>query len=119
MVRQAKNLYDVDYDQLHDYIKQNEKNMNASRAKRAARTHAPDASHDDPMDNLTTAMVLLAKSITKNDSTPMNNHLRASSTSRVVGNSENAAYGQQVNGNNTIVQRVPRTSAIAGNTQNV
>ncbi|GJT56833.1 hypothetical protein Tco_0991887 [Tanacetum coccineum] len=41
MVRQAKNLYEVDYDQLYDYLKQNEKNVNASRAKRAARTHDP------------------------------------------------------------------------------
>ncbi|GJW32595.1 hypothetical protein Tco_0052627 [Tanacetum coccineum] len=41
MVRQAKNLHEADYDQLYDYLKQDEKNMNASRAKRAARTHEP------------------------------------------------------------------------------
>ncbi|GJV42396.1 hypothetical protein Tco_1420836 [Tanacetum coccineum] len=41
MVCQAKNLLEVDYDQLYDYLKQNEKNVNASRAKRAATTHDP------------------------------------------------------------------------------
>ncbi|GJV52421.1 hypothetical protein Tco_1448162 [Tanacetum coccineum] len=41
MVRQSKNLHEVDYDELHDYLKQNEINMNASRAKRVVRTHDP------------------------------------------------------------------------------
>ncbi|GJR58550.1 hypothetical protein Tco_1500712 [Tanacetum coccineum] len=38
-----------------------------------------DASTDDPTYNLTTAMMLLAKAITQEYSTPMNNHLHASS----------------------------------------
>ncbi|GJY64111.1 retrovirus-related pol polyprotein from transposon TNT 1-94 [Tanacetum coccineum] len=165
------------------------KNVNASRAKRAARTHDPlalvanhyaapssshtsspyyvtyppfvadfdvetqsfkfqgDASNDDPMNNLTT-MMLLAKAITQHYSTPTNNCLHASSnthnqvyvqdgcvnvqsknvgnagnagrnTGRVVGNSRNATYGQQANGNNATVQRVPRASTNSQNTQNV
>ncbi|GKD89994.1 hypothetical protein Tco_1365501 [Tanacetum coccineum] len=35
----TKNPHEVDYDQLYDYLKQNENNVNASRAKRAVRTH--------------------------------------------------------------------------------
>ncbi|GKE74884.1 hypothetical protein Tco_1536925 [Tanacetum coccineum] len=121
MVRQSKNLHEVDYDQLYDYLQQNEKNVNASRAKRTARKHNPlaivvnysaapssshtsspyyityppsvanfddetqsfefqgDASNDDPTNNLTTTMMLLAKEITHYYSIPTNNCLCASS----------------------------------------
>nr|GEU70197.1 hypothetical protein [Tanacetum cinerariifolium] len=140
-------------------------NVNASRAKRAAKTHDPlalvanhyvvpssshtsspyyvtypsfvadfddetqsyefqgDTSTDDPTDNLTTALMLLAKSITQHYFTPTNNRLRASSNTRnqvyvqdghmnvqsknvgnagrnrgiITGNSRNVAYGQQAN----------------------
>ncbi|GJV06260.1 retrovirus-related pol polyprotein from transposon TNT 1-94 [Tanacetum coccineum] len=150
-----QNLHEVDFDQLYDYLNQNDNNVNALRAKRATRTHDPlalianhyvvpssshtspayyvthptsvndfdgdsqsyefqrDACNDDPMDSLTTAMMLLAKAITHHCSTPTNNHLRYSSNTR---NQGNAAYGQQANGNNVIVKRVPRTSANSGNT---
>ncbi|GJY88238.1 hypothetical protein Tco_0502866 [Tanacetum coccineum] len=41
MVRQLKNLYEADYDQLYDYLRQNENNVNALRAKGSSRTHDP------------------------------------------------------------------------------
>ncbi|GJS82449.1 copia protein [Tanacetum coccineum] len=184
MVWKTKNLHEVDYDQLYDYLKQNEKNVNASRAKRATRTHSPlalvanhyvapssshtqssyyvtypplvadfdvepqsfefqgDATNDNPTDNLTTTMMLLAKVTTQHYSTPTNNRLRASSntcnqlyvqdgrvnvqsmnarnasrnTGKVTGNSRYATFGQQANGNNATVQQVPRTSA-TGNSE--
>ncbi|GJS45887.1 hypothetical protein Tco_0596008 [Tanacetum coccineum] len=184
IVRQDKNLHGIDYDQLYDYLKQNENNVNASRAKRAAKTHDPlalvvnryvvsspsptslayyvthfssvndfygdtqsyefqgDAGTDDPIDTLTTTMMLLAKAITQHYSTLTNNRFRASSntrnqeyvqdgrvnvqsknagrnTGRIAGNSGNVAYGQQANGNNATVQRILRTSATSGNTQNI
>ncbi|GJV88787.1 retrovirus-related pol polyprotein from transposon TNT 1-94 [Tanacetum coccineum] len=160
-------------------LMQDENNVNASRAKRAARTHDPldlvtnhyaapscsptspayyithppsvndfdgesqlyefqgDASNDDQMDNFTTTMMLLAKVSTQHYTTLTNKGLRASSntrnqvyvqdghvnvqkasryTGRFDWNSGNATYDQQANGNNAIVQRVPRTSANSGNT---
>ncbi|GKD64931.1 hypothetical protein Tco_1307039, partial [Tanacetum coccineum] len=104
-----------------------------------------DVSNDDPTDNLTTSMILLAKAITHHYSTPTNNYLHDSSNTRnqvyvqdgrvnvrsknvgntgrnmgrIVGNSGNAAFGQPTNGNNATVQRVPRTSATSGNTSTV
>nr|GEX95533.1 hypothetical protein [Tanacetum cinerariifolium] len=38
-----QNLHEVDYDQLYDYLKQNDNNVNALRAKRAIITHDPFA----------------------------------------------------------------------------
>ncbi|GJR77216.1 hypothetical protein Tco_0089581 [Tanacetum coccineum] len=125
-VHQFRNPHEVDYDQLYDYLKQNENNVNASRAKRDVRTHDPlalitnhyvvpssshtslayyvthplsvndfdvetqsyefqgDASNDDPIDNLTTAMMLLEKAMTKNVGNAGRN------TGRIAGNSGNA-----------------------------
>ncbi|GKB73907.1 hypothetical protein Tco_0935319 [Tanacetum coccineum] len=80
-----------------DYLNQNEKSMNASRAKRSVKTHDP--------------LALVA------------NHYNVVNGGRNTGiidaNSGNVAYGQQANGNNTNVQRVPRTSATLGNTLTV
>ncbi|GJX08013.1 hypothetical protein Tco_0195945 [Tanacetum coccineum] len=106
MVRQVNNLHEIDYDQLYDYMKQNEKNVNASRAKRAAKTHDPlalvadfdyetqsfeiqgDTTNDDPTDNLTTKMMPLEKAITQHYSHQQTNRLRASS------NTHNQVYVQ-------------------------
>ncbi|GJU00418.1 hypothetical protein Tco_1110756 [Tanacetum coccineum] len=43
MVRLMHNLHDVEYDHLYDFLKQNEVNVNASRAKQAAKAHDPFA----------------------------------------------------------------------------
>ncbi|GJU76559.1 hypothetical protein Tco_1273629 [Tanacetum coccineum] len=114
-----KNLKIVKYDGLFDHIQQYEGLVNASRAKRAAKTHDPlalvantyasssssrpppayyvthppleidydddyqgEAICDDQEDSLTTAMMLLARTITQCYSTPTNNHLRTSLSTR-------------------------------------
>ncbi|GJZ94985.1 hypothetical protein Tco_0667188 [Tanacetum coccineum] len=41
MVRQSKNLYEADDDQLYDYLSKNENNVNALRAKGSSQTHDP------------------------------------------------------------------------------
>nr|GEW14705.1 hypothetical protein [Tanacetum cinerariifolium] len=41
MVHITHNLHEVEYDFLYEYLKQNEVNVNASRAKRAAKAHDP------------------------------------------------------------------------------
>nr|GEU43981.1 hypothetical protein [Tanacetum cinerariifolium] len=40
-------------------------------------------------------------------------------TGGFAGNSRNATYGQQANGNNAILQKVPRTSTTSGNTSTI
>ncbi|GJS92617.1 hypothetical protein Tco_0799585 [Tanacetum coccineum] len=116
MVCQANNLHEVDYDQLYDYLKPNEKNVNASRAKRAARTH----------DQLALVVNHCAAPSLSHTSSPyyvtyppfdgrMNVHSKnVGNSGRNMGkideNSGNATYGQQANGNNAKVQRVLRTS---------
>ncbi|GJU46203.1 hypothetical protein Tco_1203469 [Tanacetum coccineum] len=76
-----------------------------------------EATHDDPADSLTMAMMLLTIAITQCYSTPRNNHLRASL------NTHNQVYVHDgrvnVQSKNAEMQRVPRTSATSGNTQNV
>ncbi|GJY89736.1 hypothetical protein Tco_0504932 [Tanacetum coccineum] len=89
MVRQVKNLHEVEYDQLYDYLRQNEKNANALRAKRAVRTHDPlalDANHYvAPSSSYTQSPYYVTYSLSVADfhySTPTNNRLRASSNTR-------------------------------------
>ncbi|GKA49447.1 hypothetical protein Tco_0742520 [Tanacetum coccineum] len=41
MIQIMHNLYSVEYDLLHDFLKQNEVNVNASKAKRAVKAHDP------------------------------------------------------------------------------
>ncbi|GJS86357.1 hypothetical protein Tco_0768993 [Tanacetum coccineum] len=74
-IRLAKDLKKDTYDMLFDHLQQCEKLVNASRAKRATKTHDPLAlvanTHiryeicDDQEDSLTTAMMLLARAITQ------------------------------------------------------
>ncbi|GJU44690.1 retrovirus-related pol polyprotein from transposon TNT 1-94 [Tanacetum coccineum] len=69
-----------------------EKLVNASRAKRTAKTHDPlalvantyarDEVYDDQEDSLTTALMLLARAITQCYSTPINNRLHTSLNTR-------------------------------------
>ncbi|GJS09355.1 gag-pol polyprotein [Tanacetum coccineum] len=112
----AKRLTEDSYDDLFDYLKQFEKLVNASRAKKLEKSHDPLAlvapmgsssrtsspyyvthpfsvvdydddyqgdtvqnNYDDP---LTSAMILLARAITRNFSNPTNNCLRISSNTR-------------------------------------
>ncbi|GKC32765.1 retrovirus-related pol polyprotein from transposon TNT 1-94 [Tanacetum coccineum] len=91
-VRLTKNLKEDPYDVLFDHLQQYEGLVNASRAKRAAKTHDPlalvantyarEAICDDQEDSLTTTMMLLARAITQRYSTPTNNRLRTSSNTR-------------------------------------
>ncbi|GKG03450.1 hypothetical protein Tco_0311086, partial [Tanacetum coccineum] len=69
-----------------------------------------DATNDNPMDNLTTIMMLLAKDGRVNVQS-MNAKNASRNTGKVTGNSRYATFGQQANGNNATVQQVPRTSA--------
>ncbi|GKC59258.1 hypothetical protein Tco_1086856 [Tanacetum coccineum] len=41
MIRIMHNLHSVEYDLLHDFLKQNEVNVNASKAKRVVKAHDP------------------------------------------------------------------------------
>ncbi|GJZ26497.1 hypothetical protein Tco_0570750 [Tanacetum coccineum] len=139
------------FDDLFDYLQQFEKLVNVSRAKKLEKSHDPlalqdedeyqqDDVHANSEDPLTSAMLLLARAITQNFSTPTNNHLRTLSNTRnqsiIQGdrviiqsrNSDNAgrnnrrAYVQEeiVEGSNALnetgnVQRTLRTSS-SGNT---
>ncbi|GJS34433.1 hypothetical protein Tco_0532815 [Tanacetum coccineum] len=72
-VRLARNVRDVPYDELFDYLQQYEKLIIAFRAKRLKKTHDPlalvahtrDTFQNDPEDTLTSAMMLLAHAITQ------------------------------------------------------
>ncbi|GJR29623.1 hypothetical protein Tco_1105855 [Tanacetum coccineum] len=135
MVYQVKNLHEVDYDQLYDYLQQNEKNVNASRAKRTARKHnplaivanhsaAPSSSHTSSPYYITYPPFVAnfndeTQSFEFQGDARKNLGNAGRNTNRVAGNSGNVACGKQVNGNNATMQRVPRTSANSGNTQNV
>ncbi|GJX44441.1 hypothetical protein Tco_0261117 [Tanacetum coccineum] len=138
MVCQLKNLHVDDYDQLYDNLRQNENNVNASRAKRASRTHDPLV-FNEPMNSLTKAMMLLAKAITQHYSTLTNIYIRASlnirnqayvqdgridvqsknvsnagrNMGRVFGNSGYSRNAQHVTRNSATVERIPRTSTNA------
>ncbi|GJZ17921.1 hypothetical protein Tco_0554044 [Tanacetum coccineum] len=67
-------------------MEQFKKLVNASRAKKLEKSHDPLALqndvHNNSEDPLVSAMLLLAKAITQNFSSPTNNHLRASSNTR-------------------------------------
>ncbi|GJV95480.1 hypothetical protein Tco_1547057 [Tanacetum coccineum] len=146
-VRLAKRLTVDTFDDLFDYLQQFEKLVKVSRAKKLENSHGSLALQDDVHTNsedpLTSAMLLLARAITQNFSTPTNNHLRTSSNTRnqaiIQGdrvniqsrNSGNAgrnnrrAYVQEeiVEGSNAPnetgnVQRTLRTSS-SGNTSTV
>ncbi|GJZ57480.1 putative ribonuclease H-like domain-containing protein [Tanacetum coccineum] len=77
---------------------------------------------DSQEDKLTTAMMLLARAITQNFSTPTNNRLRTSSNTRnqaVIQDgrqNRNQAFnaGNRNDESNQIVQRVPRTESNSG-----
>ncbi|GJX39961.1 hypothetical protein Tco_0254951 [Tanacetum coccineum] len=71
------------------------------------------ATIDDPIDSLTTTMMLLAKAITQHYSTPIKNRLPTSSNTR------NQVYVEDGNGSNATGQRVPMTSANSRNALNI
>ncbi|GJV84468.1 integrase, catalytic region, zinc finger, CCHC-type containing protein [Tanacetum coccineum] len=126
--------------------RQFEKLVNVSRAKKLEKTHDPlalDDVHTNSEDPLASAMLLLARAITQNFSTPTNNRLRTSSNTRNqaiiqgdrvniqsrnsgnVGRNNRRAYVQEeiVEGSNAPnetgnVQRTLRTSS-SGNTSTV
>ncbi|GJZ55914.1 retrovirus-related pol polyprotein from transposon TNT 1-94 [Tanacetum coccineum] len=89
-VRLAKILTEDSYDDLFDYLQQFEKLVNASRAKKLEKSHDPltlvahtgDTVQNNSDDPLTSAMILLARAITRNFSNPTNNRLRTSSNTR-------------------------------------
>ncbi|GJQ99311.1 hypothetical protein Tco_0522296 [Tanacetum coccineum] len=79
-------VYNLDtFDDLFDYLQQFEKLVNVSRAKKLEKSHDPlalyqqDDVHTNSEDPLASAMLLLARAITQNFSTPTNNCLRISS----------------------------------------
>nr|GEW84445.1 hypothetical protein [Tanacetum cinerariifolium] len=84
--RQQHKLGDVKYDELFDFLTQNEPDVKPSRAKQAARNHDPLALGKiiavKPEDTLLTTMMLLACAITQHFLTPTNNRLRTSSNIR-------------------------------------
>ncbi|GJX23321.1 hypothetical protein Tco_0227766 [Tanacetum coccineum] len=76
------------------------------------------STNDDPIESLTSAMMLLEKDGHVNvQSKDVGNVGR--NTGRVIGNSRNVGFGQQVNGSNATVQRVPGISANSGNVPSV
>ncbi|GJX81951.1 hypothetical protein Tco_0331432, partial [Tanacetum coccineum] len=85
----VKRLMHDSYDTLFDHLQQYEGIVNASRAKRVAKTHDPlalvantyarELICDDQEYSLTTAMMSLARAITQRYTTPTNNRLRTSS----------------------------------------
>ncbi|GJU92658.1 integrase, catalytic region, zinc finger, CCHC-type containing protein [Tanacetum coccineum] len=111
-VHLAKRLTDDFYDDLFDYLQQFEKLVNASRAKKLKKSLDPlalvahtgsssqyyvthpsfvvdydddyqgDTVQNNSDDPLTSAMILLARAITRNFSNPTNNCLRTSSNTR-------------------------------------
>nr|GEU77607.1 hypothetical protein [Tanacetum cinerariifolium] len=100
IVHQTKDLYTVDYTQLYDFLKYNQKEVDELRSKRLGKTHDPLVlmansnnpfnypvfHQDQPSSNLITAMimarVLMAKAFKLNYSTPTNNNQRISSNPR-------------------------------------
>ncbi|GKA00565.1 retrovirus-related pol polyprotein from transposon TNT 1-94 [Tanacetum coccineum] len=143
----AKRLIVDTFNDLFDYLQQFEKLVNVSRAKKF-KSHDPlDTSgmklHTNYEDPLTSAMLLLARAITQKFSTPINNRLRTSSSTRNqailqgdrvniqsrnsgnAGRNNRRAYVQEeiVEGSNAPnetenVQRTLRTSS-SGNTSTV
>ncbi|GKB55912.1 putative reverse transcriptase domain-containing protein [Tanacetum coccineum] len=84
-VRLAKRLTMDTFDDLFYYLQQFKKLVNVSKAKKLEKSHDPlalDDVHTNSEDPLTSAILLLARAITQNFSTPTNNHLRTSSNTR-------------------------------------
>ncbi|GJW53811.1 hypothetical protein Tco_0097896 [Tanacetum coccineum] len=84
-VRLAKCLTVDTFDDLFDYLRQFEKLVNASRAKKLEKSHDPLALDDvktNSEDPFASAMLLLARAITQNFSNPTNNRLHTSSNTR-------------------------------------
>ncbi|GJW43777.1 retrovirus-related pol polyprotein from transposon TNT 1-94 [Tanacetum coccineum] len=76
VVHQTKNLYEVDYTQLYDFLKFNQ----AENYMRQPMPNLEDIS--DPTTAMNTALVLIAKAFKLNYSTPTNNNQRISSNPR-------------------------------------
>ncbi|GJR24290.1 hypothetical protein Tco_0972817 [Tanacetum coccineum] len=135
MVRQAQNLHTIDYDLLFDYLKQNEGNTNASRAKRAARSHDPLTLVANSYASPSSSRKLHAYYVTHppsvndfdgdtqsynyqgdaNSDDPTNNLITINvgnfgnagrNTWRSAGSSRNTTYAQRTNGNISNVQRM-------------
>nr|GEV66893.1 hypothetical protein [Tanacetum cinerariifolium] len=135
MTRQKHMLKTKEYDALFDHLSQLELHVNASKAKKATRSHDPLAlvanpnvhslnSHareiqgDAQEDKLTIAMMVWARAITQRYSTPTNNCLRSSSNTmnqvvvrdgRVDIQSKNVGYSIKEYDYN--VERNPRTKS--------
>ncbi|GKB77102.1 hypothetical protein Tco_0943997, partial [Tanacetum coccineum] len=80
-------VYNLDtFDDLFNYLRQFEKLVNVSSAKKLKKSHDPLALQDDihtnSEDPLASAMLLLARDITQIFSNPTNNRLRTSSNTR-------------------------------------
>ncbi|GJY91355.1 hypothetical protein Tco_0506551 [Tanacetum coccineum] len=83
-------LTEDSYDDLFDYLQQFEKLVNASRAKKLEKSHDPlalvahtgDTVQNNFDDLLTSAMILLARTITRNFSNPTNNCLCTTSNTK-------------------------------------
>ncbi|GKB42207.1 retrovirus-related pol polyprotein from transposon TNT 1-94 [Tanacetum coccineum] len=100
IVHQTKDLHTVDYTQLYDFLKYNQKEVDDLRAKRLAKTHDPlalmanfnnpynypvfhpDQRSPNPTTPMNMALVLMAKEFKLNYSTPTNNNQRISSNPR-------------------------------------
>ncbi|GKB40446.1 hypothetical protein Tco_0885388 [Tanacetum coccineum] len=83
-VRLVKRLTEDSYDDLFDYLQQFEKLVSASRAKKLEKSHDPlalvahtgDTVQNNFEDPLTSAMILIARAITRNFSNPSNNQIQ-------------------------------------------
>ncbi|GKF19054.1 hypothetical protein Tco_0067692 [Tanacetum coccineum] len=74
-VHQTKDLHEFDYIQLYDFLKFNQVEVDAIKAKRLARTH-------DPTTAMNMSLILMAKAFKLNYSTPTNNNQIISSNPR-------------------------------------
>ncbi|GJS80511.1 hypothetical protein Tco_0730392 [Tanacetum coccineum] len=83
-VRLVKRLTEDSYDDLFDYLQQFEKLVSASRAKKLEKSHDPlalvthtgDTVQNNFEDPLTSAMILIARAITRNFSNLTNNQIQ-------------------------------------------
>ncbi|GJR99211.1 retrovirus-related pol polyprotein from transposon TNT 1-94 [Tanacetum coccineum] len=116
---------------VHNRFSQYERLVNASRAKRAAKTHGPlalvanthtrDEICDDQHDSLTIVVMLLARVITQRYYTPINNLLLTSSNTRnqaVVQDNRVSIQSKNVGNGDRFARRTLRTSS-SGNASNV
>ncbi|GKD41669.1 hypothetical protein Tco_1261876, partial [Tanacetum coccineum] len=133
-MRQSKNHHEVDYDMLYDYLKQNEGNVNASRAKRASRVQDPLAlvakSYASPSSSQPSPAYCVTHT-PSNQAYVQDGRINVQSknvgnvgnggrnTRRSVGSSGNHAYVQKTNAITVTDQRISRTSANSRNTSTV